>query len=511
QLIGVWYSTPKVNIKDLNMSPSFYFIAREQNKTLEAIGAYQGDSLSVTGTGQPEQVTAMDVTHETLSMLGVKPALGRLFTQADDRSGAPATVILSYAYWQKKFGGSRSALGQMITADGKPTQIIGVLPKAFHFLNWDDRALWRPMGWDRSKVKLGNFSYEGLARLKPGVTIEQASADLQRLIPVEIESFPTPLGFSKDLFRAAEFRTNLRPLKQDVVGDVGSVLWVLMGSIFGVLLIACANVANLLLVRVEGRRQELAVRAALGAGWRRIAGDLLLESVVLAVMGAALGLALAYVGLRALVAMAPNGLPRIHDIGINVPVLLFTLGVAVFAGLLIGLIPVLKYAGGQVNQEMREGGRSLSQSRERHRARSTLVVVQVALALVLLICSGLMIRTFAKLERVSPGFTDPNSLQTFSIDIPSTQIPDSQPEKVVHTEQAILDKVAALPGVKSAAITTAIPMTGNQNNDLIFARDRTYRDGEIPPIRRFKYVSPGLLKTMGTPLIAGRDFTWEDN
>jgi predicted permease len=283
-----------------------------------------------------------------------------------------------------------------------------------------------------------------------------------------------------------------------------------MGSIIGVLLIACANVANLLLVRVEGRRQELAVRSALGAGWRRIAGDLLFESVVLAVLGGVLGLGLAYGGLQALLALAPSGLPRIHDIGINLPVLLFALGLAIVAGLLIGLIPVVKFAGGQINAGLREGGRSLSQSRERHRARSTLVVVQVALALVLLICSGLMIRTFRKLEKVDPGFAGPNSLQTFRIFIPSTQIPDSQPEKVVRTEQAILDKLAALPGVKSAGITTAIPMGWAKNNDLIFARDRTYRTGEIPPIRRFIYISPGLLKTMGTPLIAGRDFTWDD-
>jgi predicted permease len=401
-------------------------------------------------------------------------------------------------------------IGQSIRADGKSHEIIGVLPRGFHFLNWDDRALFLPMQWDRSKTNLGNFSYEGLARMKPGVTMQQASADLQRLIPVAIHSFPVPMGFSVKLFEQADFRTNLRPLKQDVVGDVGNVLWVLMGSIVGVLLIACANVANLLLVRVEGRRQELAVRSALGAGWKRIAGDLLLESVALSVMGGVLGLGLAYGGLRALVALAPSGLPRMRDIGINLPVLLFALGLAVVAGLLIGLIPVFKFAGGQVNGSLREGGRALSQSRERHRARSTLVVIQVALALVLLICSGLMIRTFRKLEQVNPGFTDAASLQSFRVYIPPTQIPDSQPEKVTRTEQAMLNKLAALPGVRSAAITTAIPMSGNNNNDLIFARDRTYREGEIPPIRRFKYISPGLLKTMGTPLLAGRDFTWED-
>ena len=481
QLIGVWYTTPKVNIKDLNIAPSFYFINREQNKTLEAIGAYTGDSLSITGTGQPEQVTALDVTHEVLPILGVKPELGRLFTQKDDTAGAPETVLIAYGYWQKKFGGSRSVIGQSIRADGKSHEIIGVLPRGFHFLNWDDRALFLPMQWDRSKTKLGNFSYEGLARMKPGVTMQQASADLQRLIPVAIHSFPVPMGFSVKLFEQADFRTNLRSLKQDVVGDVGNVLWVLMGSIVGVLLIACANVANLLLVRVEGRRQELAVRSALGAGWKRIAGDLLLESVALSVMGGVLGLGLAYAGLRALVALAPAGLPRMRDIGLNLPVLLFALGLAVVAGLLIGLIPVFKFAGGQVNASLREGGRALSQSRERHRARSTLVVILVALALVLLICSGLMIRTFRKLEQVNPGFTDAASLQSFRVYIPPTQIPDSQPEKVTRTEQAMLDKLAALPGVRSAAITTAIPMSGNNNNDLIFARDRRGAAGAHSP------------------------------
>ena len=511
RLIGVWYSSAVVNVKDLNMAPFLYFITREQNKTLEDVGVYDGDMLSVTGTGRPEHVNGLDVSEATLPLLGVKPALGRLFTQADDTAGAPETALLSYAYWQKKFGSSKGVIGQSIMVDGKPREIIGVLPRGFHFLNWDDASLVLPLQWDRSKTKLGNFSYEALARLKPGVTMAQASADLQRLIPIAIRSFPPPEGYSEKLFEAANFKMNLHPLKQDVVGDVGNVLWVLMGSIIGVLLIACANVANLLLVRVEGRRQELAIRTALGAGWKRIAGDLLFESVTLAVIGGALGLALAYGGLRLLVALAPTDLPRIHEIGISVPVLLFTLALAVFTGLLTGLIPVLKFVGGQVNADLREGGRGLSQSRERHRARSTLVVVQVALALVLLICSGLMIRTFKALEDVNPGFTSPNTLQAFSISVPETQIPDKDRDKLIHMEQAMMGKVAALPGVESVSLTSAVPMSGSSSNDLIFAADRTYREGEIPPIRRFIHVSPGLFKTMGTPIVAGRDFTWEDS
>ena len=511
RLIGVWYQSPKVHINGpLNIGPFLYFTTKDQNKTLEAIGAYSGDMFSVTGTGQPEQVSGLDVTYEVFPILGVKPALGRLFTQKDDSPGAPQTVMLSYAYWQKKFGGDRSVIGKTITADSKPREIIGVLPKGFHFLNWQDTSLIVPMQWDRSKTHLGNFSDEGLARLKPGVTMAQASADLQRLIPIAIHSFPPPPGYSVKLFEAADFRTNLHSLKQDVVGNIGNVLWVLMGSIVMVLLIACANVANLLLVRVEGRRQELAVRSALGAGWRKIAGDLLFESVLLSLIGSAVGLGLAYGGLQALLKMAPD-LPRAHEIGINLPVLLFTLGLALATGLLIGLIPIFKFASGQLVTGLREGGRALSQSRERHRARSVLVVTQVALALVLLICSGLMIRTFRALEHVNPGFTHAKSLQTFRIWIPDTQIPDKDRDKLVHMQQAMMDKVAALPGVTSVGLTSSVPMAGWDNNDLIYAADRTYGENEIPPLRRFVYVSPGLFKTQGTPLIAGRRFTWADN
>jgi len=340
ELIGVWHTAPGVGIKDLEICPSIYFIDREQNTTFQDIGAYNDDSISVTGVGEPEQVHGIDVTDATLPLLGAKPALGRLFTREDDSPGTPETALLSYGYWRQKFGGDPNVIGRSITLDGKPREIIGVLPQNFHFLDEGDPAIFLPLQWDRNKTKLGNFSYRALARLKPGVTMAQASADVARMIPISIRSFPAPEGFSVSLFDKAQFGPNLRPLKQDVVGDIGNVLWVLMGSIAVVLLIACANVANLLLVRVEGRRQELAVRAALGAGWKKIAADLLFESVILGLLGSALGLALAYAALRVLVAMAPTGLPRIHEIGIDFPVLLFTLAIALFSSLLFASIPI---------------------------------------------------------------------------------------------------------------------------------------------------------------------------
>jgi len=510
RLIGVWHKAPGINIPDLNMAPSIYFIDREQNTTFQDIGAYTGDSFSVTGVGEPEQVNGLDVTDGTLPLLGVVPAVGHLFTREDDSPGTPETVLISYGYWRQKFGGDPTVIGRSITADGKPRQIIGVLPQGFHFLDEKDAAIIAPFKWDRSKMKLGNFSYRALARLKPGVTMEQASADVARMLPISIRSFPAPEGFSIKLFETAQIGPNLRPLKRDVVGDVGNVLWVLMGSIAGVLLIACANVANLMLVRVEGRRQELAIRTALGAGWRRIAGELLFESVILGLLGSLLGLALAYGALRILVAMAPTGIPRVHGIGIDVPVLLFTLVIALFSSVLFGSMSIFKYAGARLNTGLREGGRGLSASRGQHRARNILVVVQVALALVLLICSGLMIRTFRALTHVPPGFTVPDAVQSFRFYVPETDIPDTERERLVRMEEGILDKLRAIPGVSSASFSTTIPMDGNSSYDPIFAQDRAYAEGELPPLRRFKWVSPVFFATLGTPLIAGRDITWTD-
>ncbi|GGG94511.1 ABC transporter permease [Silvibacterium dinghuense] len=511
QLIGVWYRADGVNIPQLNMSAANYFIDREQNTTLQDIGIYDGDAFDITGGNAPERVSGADVTDGTLPILGAQPVLGRLFSRQDDLPNAPHTILISYGYWQRKFGGARSVLGRTLVADGQMRQIIGVLPKGFHVADLDDADIYAPMQIDRAKVHLGGFNDRAVARLKPGITLQQAYADLAHLQAVTLRSFPTPEGFSLELFQKANIHPLLRPFKQDVIGDIGNMLWVLMGSIAMVLLVACANVANLLLVRVEGRRQELAVRSALGAGWMQIARELLVESFALGIAGSLLGLALAWGGLHVLLAIAPEGLPRVHEIGIDLPVLLFTVGLALFTSLLIGAIPVFKYAGTGINATLREGGRSLSQSRERHRARKTLVVVQVALALVLLICSGLMIRTFRALSHVSPGFTHPETLQTFRFYIPENRVPDAQGDRVIRMEQEIRDKLADLPGVSSAAIASSVPMDGRYSMDPVFAQDHTYGQGELPPIRKFMHVSPGAFDTLGTRILAGRDFTWSDN
>jgi predicted permease len=507
-LVGVWHTAPGLNLDEVNMAPSNYFIYREQNRVFEDIGIYEGDSVAVTGQGSPEQVHALDVTDGVLPILGVAPMLGRWFSRADDAPDAADTVMLDYGYWQRRFNGDRGIVGRAITVNGKLRQVIGVMPQRFRFLDGDQPAMYLPYKFDRNKTMLGQFSYDGIARLRPGVTLNAANADVARMIPTVWTSFPSPPGFSIDLFHKARIAPNVRPLSRDVVGDVGKLLWVLMGSIGVVLLIACANVANLLLVRAEGRHQELAVRSALGASRWNIAGDFLFESVVLGILGSGLGLGLAWAALRLLIAVAPQGLPRLQDIGIDFSVLGFTVAVSLFCSLLFGSIPALRYASSRLGTGLQEGGRTLSAGRERHRTRNTLVVIQVSLAFVLLICSGLMIRTFRALTHVDPGFENKAGIQTLRINIPEAEVPNA--DNVMHVEEAISRRMAAIPGVTSVSISNSVPMDGGQWEDPVFAQDRSYSDGSMPPLRRFRFASPGYFGTLGIPLIAGRDFTWDE-
>jgi len=507
ELIAVDHTAPGVNFPNTGIAPFLYFTYLDQGRTFQHLGIWQDDSVSVTGLAEPEQVAAEDVSFDVLPAFGVQPLLGRWFSEKDDLPGSASTVVLMYPYWRSRLGGDTSVIGRRLTIDGDAKEVIGVMPEKFRFLDRKP-ALLETLRFDRSKVYLGNFGDQGIARLNPGVSMAQASADVARLVPVAIESFPAPPGFNREMILKARLGPNLRTLKQDLVGDVGKTLWVLMATIGMVLLIGCANVANLLLVRAEGRRHELAIRAALGAGWRQIARELLMESVTLGVLGGVAGLAFAYGAVRVLVAMAPAHLPRIDQISIDGPALLFTLAVSLFAAVLFGTIPAIKCAGPGVALVLRAGGRSLSQSKERHRARSILVVVQVALALVLLIGSGLMIRTFQALRKVEPGFTNPAEIETLRITIPKSQVRD--PEAVLRLEQSVLDRIKMIPGVSAAGLTSVVPMSGTTFRDPVYAEDHAYGNAELAPLRRFKFISPGLLTAMGNALVAGREFSWED-
>jgi putative ABC transport system permease protein len=507
-LVGIWQTAPGVKgLGDaIDCSASMYFTYREQNQTFQEIGLYENGGATVTGLAEPDVVPTLVVTYGTLQALGVQPKFGRWFSKTDDTPGSPQTVILSYAYWQRRFGADPSVLGRTVTIDTEPHVVIGVMPAGFDFRSNPDLIL--PERLDRNKLFLGPFDYQVIARLKPGVTLQQANADQARMLAIWLRAWPPSPGYSRAVFEGAGFGPKLQPLKEEIVGNIGSVLWVLMATIGLVLLIACANVANLLLVRAESRQHEMAIRAALGAGWKAIAREMLLESVMLGILGGALGLGLAYGALRILVTAGPQTLPRLSEIGIDTMVLTFALVVSLLAGLLFGLIPVMKYGAPKMATSFRNVGRNFSHGREHHRARNTLVVVQVGLALVLLVGAGLMIRTFQFLRNVDPGFTRPKEVQFMRILINQGQV--KEPEQVMRMQNAMLDKLAAIPGVTSVALASEAPLEGFGGGNTVYAEDKTYGAGQVPPIRQFRHITPGFFATVGIPLIAGRDFTWTD-
>jgi predicted permease len=492
----------------LLLSPSMYFTYAEQSRTFQSLGVWVTGTANVTGLAEPEQVRTVYVSDGLFQALGTVPEVGRWFSAADQIPNGPETVMLSYGYWQRRLGGDRAVIGRNIMVNSRPREIVGVMPKGFQFVD-ADFDLVGPLAFERGKLILAGFGFHGIARLKPGATIADANADITRMLPIWMDSWSNGPGTNPHIYETWKITPMLRPLKQEVIGNLGELLWVVMGTIGLVMLIACANVANLMLVRVEARQQELAVRAALGAGWTRIVRGLLVESVMLGLMGGVIGVGLAYAGVRFLVTIGPANLPRLDEISIDARTLGFTLVLSVLSGLLFGLIPALKYAGPRTSLALRSAGRTISASRERHRARNLLVVAQVAMALVLLVCAGLMIRTFEALRTVEPGFTDAQHLQLMRISIPDSLI--QAPELVTRIQHGILDKLAAIPGVKSAAFVSEMPMEGFDSAwDEIFAEDKVYSADLIAPLRLYKYVSPGFLQTAGTRLVAGREMTWSE-
>lgn len=496
RLVSLQHRGPGVNLETMNQGPATYLTYRDHQQTFEAVGGWDANQVSVTGRGDPEQVEALSVTETTLPLLGVQPHRGRLFTADDTAPGRPLQAILSYGYWQRRFGGADNVIGQPLDIDGTTTVVVGVLPPSFRFLR-NDPVVLLPMQLDAATAFRGiNFDRQALARLKPGVSLEQANADIARMISL----LPQPYGVLK-------LEPKVRPLVDDVVGDVGRMLWILLAAVGAVLLIACGNVANLFLIRAEGRQQEFATRAALGASRGRLARVLLSESVLLALVGGVLGLVLAGAALGVLRRVAPAELPRAGEIGIDVAVLAFTILISVASGALFGLIAVGRFWRPQA-LALKEGGRSTSDGPARHRARHALAVSEVALALTLLVVSGLMIRTFVAMRQVEPGFTHPEHLQTFRIATPQRLLTDSAQAARAH--QGITERLAQVPGVTSVGLASSITMDGEDNANPLFVEDAAPPEGTLPPLRRHKNVGPGYFETMGNRVVAGRSVTWTD-
>jgi putative ABC transport system permease protein len=501
-------------IADMPESASMYVTYADNNTSFESLGIYEGLPLTVTGRETSEQIRAVGVSRGVMEALRVPPMLGRAFTDVDYRVGGAGTVILGWGYWQRRFGGDPSIVGRTLTNDSRQLTVIGVMPRGFRVVTMEPEVL-VPEAFDRSRLVLVFFQYQMVGRLKPGVTFAQADADLARLTYLWGGSWPMPPGYQGGgarPFDSWHFLSVAQPLKESVVASVSNILWVLMATIGIVMLIACANVANLVLVRSEGRQQEFAVRTALGAGRGRLLGEWLLESVMLGLIGGAVGTGLAYGGVRLLKAFEPGRLPRLQEITVDGRVLTFALLVSILSGILLGLIPAFRHAAGRLSG-MLSGARGAGDNRERVRTRNGLVVAQVALALVLLVSAGLMIRTFVAMRSVAPGF-DTNGLQTVRILIPPTVAPTS--DHVAQMQKALLQTFGAIPGVTATALATAMPMEGLGPNPAGSPQFPVLSERDTPemsrsrPLRKFKYVSPDFFRTSGTRLVAGREYTWSD-
>jgi predicted permease len=510
RVIDMSHGAAGLNIDDLDSSPFLYFTEREQNRTLEGVTLWSLGSASITGRENPEEVKALTVTADFFKVLGVSPLVGRTFTERDDTPGTPLTVVLAHGFWQRKFGGDPSVVGQALTMDGEQRTIVGVMPESFRFHNFRQLDVLTPSQLDRSSVMTGNYYWPSIARMKPDVTLQHVTEDVKRMIPLAIDGFPLRPGQTRQQILNSKLVPNLKLHELDVVGDAGNALWVVMGTLGMVLLVACANVGNLLLVRADGRQQELSIRAALGAGTGRLAGELLTESLLLSIAGGTLGIGVAFGALRLILALDAGNLPRIDDISLDSRALVFASVISLLSGVVFSLAPILRYAKPRYATLLRGGERSASGSREHLRARGALVVVQVALALVLLVASGLMLRTFQQLTEVDTGFSRAGKVQTVRVTIPRTTIPED--ERTARSLDEILHRLSALPGVTSVAYANYLPLdqAADRSVDLLVPEGKVFSEGNRPKLAYFKFVSPNWFTTIGTPLTAGRYFTWNE-
>jgi putative ABC transport system permease protein len=468
---------------------------RAQNKAFSNIAAFSGNGFNITGSGRPEQVHGEVVTAEFFSTLGVTPVLGRIFLPSEDRPGSPPVAILSYNMWQSHYGSDQGAIGQTIVLNGLSATIIGVMPP--RFLPSPEAQLWANLVLKPPTIR-GPYYLTGEARLKAGVTIEQARSDLAS-IARRIEG-QNPLTNSNMGFRVT-------PLEEAIVGDVRPALLVLLGAVAFVLLIASANVANLLLARASVREKEVAIRSALGAGRARLMGQLLTESLVLAAIAGLFGLVLARLGVKLLLQFGPSNLPRLEEIAIDGQVLAFTCLISLASGIVFGLVPAVQSGRGNLNESLKEGGRYAGEGQGRSRARSVLVVAEVALSFVLLVGGGLMLKSFRRLQAVSPG-VNPNNALTMQISLPQRQYRDDS--QVIAFYERLLEKVQTLPGVESAGVGMSLPPNLLEVTDNFTVEGQAAASESMLGLADLVFSSPDYFRALGVPLLQGRYFAAAD-
>jgi putative ABC transport system permease protein len=485
---------------NFELTPASYLDLRRQNKSFEQIAAYVSYDFNLTGAGEPERLKGLVVSSSLFPLLKVSPIAGRVFTEEDDRVGTPRVVLLSHELWQRRFGAQANLIGQTLTLEDKSYTVVGIMPPGFDFPS-KGTQLWEPLTLDANLANnRRSFYLSSIARLNPGVTLTAAQSELNVIARNLGQAYPesnTDLVFS------------LAPLQESLVKDFKQALFVLMGAVAFVLLIACVNVANLLLARAATREKELAVRAALGAGRGRLMQQLLTESALLALCGGALGLFLSVWGVKALKLISPEGpgaIARLDEVGLDWRALVFTLGISCLTGMIFGLAPALHISKPNLLRAVKEGGRGFSSARGQ-RLRGILVVVEIALSLVLLVGAGLLIRSFIRLQNVDVGF-NPEHLLTLRVELSDSKSQDFA--RRVNFYEEVIERVRALPGVEAAGIANAAPIETPGIRSAIVIENKPDPSPSQPQIANYRVISPDYFRTLGVPLLKGRLLSAQD-
>ena len=509
QLVGVWNDLPPINLHKATQTAGTYFTFKRHARTIEDIGVYQDGSVNLvdlSGATDPQRVEATWITASVMSTLQVSPLLGRSFTADEDQPKGPNLVVISEGLWRTRFGASPEVLGKMLDVNGLSRTIIGVMPEAFRFPNAKTR-LWLPIQLDPKTSFSGGFRYASVARIRPGVSVEDVNRDLVTVLPRLLEEFPNlaPGVPTTMLMEQAKPRPFVVPLRDDVTSGIARTLWIVTAAAGLVLLVACANVANLILVRADSRQRELAVREALGAGRWRVMAHFLGESAILGAMAGGVGLVLASAAVRALVAAGPAEIPRLAELRIDAVTVAFTILISIVVAALCSGIPALRIGRTRLSLALREGGRSGTAGKAQHRLRGMMVAFQIALALVVLAGSGLLLRTFQRLNAVRPGF-DGTNVTTFWMSLPRSRYADDS--SLVRFYAQLAERVAALPGVQSVGLTSKLPLLVNgMSQDPFYVEGDVTAANKIPPLQIYATADAGYFRSMKIPLIAGRMFS----
>ena len=503
RLAYIWHTAPKVNLDQVGTARGLHLVYREGTRQMESLATYRGTAVNVTGQGDAIRVRALQTTASLFDVLRVPPVIGRSFTEAEAAVGGPDVAVVSHGFWSEYLGSDPEAVGRALLVNDTPYEVVGVMPAGFAFPRTPAQVM-VPLRIDESAGSFGGFNTESVGRLGPGATAESLQQELNALIPRVAERFD---DIDLNTLETTGIEARAQPMKDVLVGPIRATLWVLLGTVGLLLLIACANIGNLFIARADGRRSEVAVRRALGANSRDLLRQYAAESGLLAAVGAVGGLGLAFLGVRVLLAQAPSGLPRLENVGVDGSVALFAVGISALAAFFFGTVPLLRHARVQPGSVMRDGARGTSAGRARARGRRALVALQIAFGLVLLSASGLMLKSFRQVLDVDLGF-NPTSVLTFRLSLPASRYPTV--ESVAAFHQEALDRIEGLPGVSRAGASSRLPLSEDWSGDPLNREEAPLSPGEIPPVVELSATNPGYFETLGIPLLRGRLLTRQD-